>query len=430
MNATVPVDDDLYDNPNQGSEPEPEPSKMENIRTVASKGKPAKVMLITGVLLITVAGAVASGWMSVKKVAPLPAEVSGVTTGSSPTLNTRNNPTLANTAGYQEMVAKMDDRRTEAALQSGGSVQPLAANTASNLIQTKPGVDGAAQAPAPTPVPQYQQVVPTPAPQYQQVVQYQGTPQAADPVHQRMIENAQAYLLSLEAGRAKGLQVFQVSSSEVKPDSTAGANMVAGANPGTGAAGPSAQPTVATSRTLIPAGTIYSARIESAVNTDLNGEFAATLVTGPYTGAQLVGVSKLVGEAASLQFKSLSLPGRGITISISAIALDAVSREAGTATDVDRKLLVKYGLKPLAAGIAAAGKIIGTAGTSINVNGSTVATTTPEITGSTTRDVMLGAAAEQVSQDANAFNTTPTVRVAPGTVVGIFFTADAIYMPK
>ena len=34
---------------------------------------------------------------------------------------------------------------------------------------------------------------------------------------------------------------------------------------------------------------IYAAKLDTGVNTDISGDFIGTIVTGPYTGAKVVG---------------------------------------------------------------------------------------------------------------------------------------------
>jgi len=44
--------------------------------------------------------------------------------------------------------------------------------------------------------------------------------------------------------------------------------------------------------------------------------------------------------------------------------------------------------------------------------------------------VAVGAAAETFSKDVSSMNTDPTVRIAPGTIIGVVFTRDVVYTPR
>ena len=184
------------------------------------------------------------------------------------------------------------------------------------------------------------------------------------------------------------------------------------------------------SKTIIAAGTIGAVKTLTGINTDIGGDFVSELLTGPYAGASIVGSYRRVGTLASLTFKSITIKGMGLTLPIVATGLDATTLDAATATDVDRKLLVKYGVKPLAAGLAALGTAFSLTGTTVNINGSAVTNTQTELSRDAAGGVVLGAAAKQLTNDVDALDTTPTVRVAPHTVLGIMFVSDVIYTPK
>jgi intracellular multiplication protein IcmE len=198
---------------------------------------------------------------------------------------------------------------------------------------------------------------------------------------------------------------------------------VVGASATTAAATP-------TQLTLLGAGAIESARMDTGLNTDIGGDFGATVVTGKYAGAKLVGTYSRKGELAVGQVRLMAFPNQGVSVPVNAVILDPETAEGGTASDVDRKLFVKYGIKPLAAGFAAVADYLKNSGTTVVVDGQTVTSTQPELTNKRAGQIVVGSAAQQVSSDANALDTTPTVRVRRNTIVGVFFTQDVVYTPK
>lgn len=427
---------DLYDAP-QPDAPVPSPSaptRAENISAVARGPKSGKVIAVTIGAVVLVAGLLVVAFTSKKgSSAPLPATISGASVGDAPPLREQATPGLAGSAQYNEMVDQVNQARAAEAARTGASVQPLADSVARTLVESRTPAEqerlnranaeaAAAAAAAGRPVTESVR-------QYPAAGEAQGA-QAYNNGQDPMILNAQKAIDALLMPRERGMQTFDVSAPvRVAQAGAAGATSGSAAGPATTAGGAPVVTTAAASHTLIAAGSLEAARMDSAINTDLQGDFIATLVTGPYAGAKLVGTSQRAGDLASMRFVAMSLTGKGVTVPVSAVALDAASLEAGTATDVDRKLFVKYGVKPLMAGLAAVGQAVLNTGTSVTVDGATVVSTQPTLDGKQTGAIIAGAAAQQLTQDAGALNTTPTVRVAPGTVVGVMFVADVIYTP-
>jgi intracellular multiplication protein IcmE len=436
--------DDLYGDdavpvqqPTNGTQAQP--TKMENISAVAKGSKTGKIMMVTGGAVVIVIALLFVAFSSKKKTVVLPPSVSGVDVGQTPTLRDQGNKDLVDSKQYQTMVDQVNQGRAADATKNGTSVQPLADGTARTLqdFKTPAEVERDAKVKAEQDAAAAAQAAAQAAQAARQAQLQPGGPQAQgvnqDPNYAVMLQNAQAGMSEMLAPRARGMQSFDVSvMPKVVVASTtatqAGAVPAASMQQAGGAAVATATPAAA-SKTLISAGVVGAARMDTGVNTDIAGQFVATLVTGPYAGAKLIGTSTRVGEAASLQFTTMSLVGQGISMPISAVALDAETLEAGNATDVDRKLFVKYGVKPLVSGIAAVGQALLQAGTTVAVDGQTIVTTKPQITRTQAEQIVAGNAAQQLNTDTSALNTTPTVRVAPGTVVGVMFIKDVIYTP-
>jgi hypothetical protein len=274
----------------------------------------------------------------------------------------------------------------------------------------------------------------------------QGYGQPGQPGGAPQQEFTQTQFGQLAAQRIQGLLQSREISGHVTVDvlsmNSAGSrgsgmpNMPSAAQPGngvgasTGAAVPTPSSTAPQAYTLVSAGEIHAALLETAVDTDTSDTVLATLVIpGPLNGAKLVGAVRRQGTVAKIQFSLLSMPGSGISFPINAFALDADTTATGVATEVDRKLFVKYGIKPMAAAIAAVGQAAMRAGTTIvsSAAGTTIAQA--PLSSSQLRNVAAGSLAGQISQDVNMLDTQPTVRVAKGTLMGIAFSQDAVYTP-
>jgi intracellular multiplication protein IcmE len=240
-------------------------------------------------------------------------------------------------------------------------------------------------------------------------------------------------MVQLMSNRTRGTGVYSMVD-QAQGAASGGVQQTAYQQGGAQAGGAGAQAAVAaatpTQYTLIGAGDIQAARVETGVNTDIGGDFGATLLTGKYAGAKLIGSVQRRGETAQMTVRMMSMLEQGVSVPAAAVILDAETAEGGTATEVDRKLFIKYGIKPIAAGFAAVADYLKNSGTTVVVNGETVTSSQPELTNKKAAQIIAGSAAQQVNTDANALDTTPTVRVRRGAIVGVFFTQDVLYTPK
>ena len=447
MNDNIP-EDDLYgeDAPTQrvGNEPgvKAPASKLENVAALGKNPKTSRVILATVGAVVLVGGIAVIGIVSKNRRGPepTPAALSGAAVGDAPTgLADDSSAALANSQQYKDIVAASEQQRSKEALANGQSAQPLAAT-----------VEGALKA-APTPAEQATSAAETErlrlqaeaaerasnvALQQQQAQQASGgaNQQQQDQVYQQMVTNAQNAMAQLMSSRARGTAVYTMVD-QGQGGSSGGLQQTAYQQGGgqAGTAGAQAAPASVmppTQYTLVGAGEILSARIDTGVNTDIGGDFGATLLTGKYAGAKLIGSVQRKGETAQMSVRLMSLPAQGVSVPAAAVILDAETAEGGTATDVDRKLFIKYGVKPVAAGFAAVADYLKNSGTTVVVNGEAVTTSQPELTNKRAAQIIGGSAAQQVNTDANALDTTPTVRVRRGSIVGVFFTQDVLYTPK
>lgn len=458
---TKNVDIDFLDDDVQAQESGPEPkkaSKIDNITTVMTGPKTSKVVIATVGALIFVGGLAAIAIFSKKSNVEMPADLRGANVGSTPALRIDESKNIAQTPEYKAMVSSVEKERAKQALQAGGSTQPLAASTARDLVDFKTPAELEAERQrqlfdSQTRVAEQAAA----ASRTQPAAQYQGNQpqygaQAANANNQQLNERAAQALDSIFT-RPRGMETFTVSTLPKNETNSSGGSS-AGQAPGymnTGLQNGGLQnaglqnaqanqqgaipvntsgSTAAAPKLIIAAGTIGAVKTLTGINTDIGGDFVSELLTGPYAGASVVGSYRRVGNLASLTFKSITIKGMGITLPVVATGLDATTLDAATATDVDRKLLVKYGVKPIAAGLAALGTALASSGTTVNVNGAAVTNTQTELSRDAARGVVVGAAAKQLTNDADALDTTPTVRVAPQTVLGIMFTSDVIYTPK
>jgi len=439
---------DLYDDDDgEGGAPQaaPAPTKMQNVTGLLANPKTKKTVIFTAAA-VAVVGAVAtmaivSGNKTHQETSP-PA-VTGADVGSGPQgLSDAPNPNLARDAQYKSMVAQASAERASEAANSGQSVQPMAVTVETGLHAAPTPAEAAASAAAAAAEHDRQVAAAAVAAQQpQQSVQQPGqagqNAQQPDPQYQRFAENTTK---AIDSVMTYGNRKYAMQSFTLAPSTdtvTGGAVQPAVATTAQGQAGEAKAVAAAATvkavqpMTLIGAGYLGAIRIDTGINTDISTKFGGTLLTGPYAGAHVFGTVVRKGYLADLEVTGIANDKIGLPMTpVTAMVLDSETGEQGTATDVDRKLLVRYGVKPLAAGFAAVADYLKSAGTTVNVSGTTVATTVPPVTGQHLAEIVGGSAAQQVNTDAGALDTTPTVRVARGAITGIYFLADVQFTPK
>lgn len=181
----------------------------------------------------------------------------------------------------------------------------------------------------------------------------------------------------------------------------------------------------------IPPGTIWFGVLINGLDSDHPGPVLAQLVEGPYRGDKMVGHFTRDKSRLAIQFDELTLKdGTPVTIQAFAVKPDK-SLSNGLATSVNHHYLYRYGM------LLGSGFLQGFGGAAV-MNGANV-TMTPYgspmemFSGQNTMaNAMygIGTAAQAMQSVAqNAFNTPPTVKVAPNTPVGVFFTGSDIKVP-
>lgn len=429
---------------NSMNEPQTHPDDLEDEAEVSPEnatpggasdaGKPAlkdnralrnRLVIIGGIVAVVVVVAYGTLMRTRSVSEQIPDEVKGVQELPAPGQAQVGETALASSPLYAGVIKDVNDERLNEAEKEGRSGLPLA-DTLAPMAASQPG-------PAPS-APKQSNQAPINQADYQRWQQQQM--QEAQIRQQQMNEymkSIQAFMKDRrEAWAPTGsseIVVYGEERSTVAAAKPAGAGMMNVADTAPRAASTD-QSQQGAPVTLIPAGTMVSAVTFNRINTDLIAPVVATIVSGKYAGSKLIGLPTRVGEVAKVDFKSISIPGAGTSLPVQAISLDAQTLEAGVATSVDRKLLAKYLLRPLAGAAAAVGEVAKNAGsTTINVSGAT-STTNAELDDRRVRQIMLGAVGEQAAADLSADSLDPTVRVADKTVIGVLFTADVIYTPQ
>lgn len=210
----------------------------------------------------------------------------------------------------------------------------------------------------------------------------------------------------------------------VTRDTTAAAQQAAAAAQQANSGASTATQTTTKAVTLIPSGTVFAAVLDTEVVSDDNGPILASVVSGPYKGAKLLGQARVADEKLAIQFSTLSFLGQ--TVPVSAFAVDQKSSRVGMADDVDTHWFKKYGLVFLSSFVGGYGEAAGTTNQVITDTSTGQVVQQSPLDPSTRAVAALGKAgttlAQQLSQETSKIQTTVTVH--QGSPVGILFVAD------
>ena len=173
------------------------------------------------------------------------------------------------------------------------------------------------------------------------------------------------------------------------------------------------------------------------INTDAPGPAMAQIASGPLSGALIMGGVTRRDTRAVLTFNSLRLPAEmgGAVVPANAVSLDVEDLQLGNATDVDRHLFLRYGVRPVMAALATAAQALasssmGTTTTTVLPNGASITQNgNGRLRGRDLSGVGIGAAASQLQTDINERSLEPTVRVSPNEMIGVLFLEDVLAMP-
>ena len=185
-------------------------------------------------------------------------------------------------------------------------------------------------------------------------------------------------------------------------------------------------------KVLVKTGDVYFAVLDTAINSDEPGPILATVVSGQFKGAKLIGSFTLPSNADKMiiSFNTMSVPGAAKSTSINAYAIDPNTARTALSSSTDHHYLSRYGSLFAATFLEGFGNAFQSAGTTITI-GNSVAVPNTTVSSGVGRSVLenaviglatLGKSWGQVAQQ--QFSRPTTVQVCAGTGLGILFTQD------
>jgi hypothetical protein len=334
---------------------------------------------------------------------------------------------------FRELLEQANDERAQEALARGetfipvpeGQLEPVirsgtadagdAGDAARAQGDQAEGERAARVAPDPEPAPEprviEQRVIPAPGSVASRPSVATTAPQQeTNPYLQGMIQ--QMGSVSLSNSRSTAMYVADEPPASQEGQMAA----VSGDATGTEEASQTAEP-------IIPAGTILYGETLTSSSSDLPGPVLVEVTTGQFKGGRLVGSFQTAESVDRMvvEFTSMTLPD-GVSVPVSAYAVDGVSAETAVASDVNRRYVQRY------APVLAAAFITGYAGSAAQPDQQVVelGDGNSVVTGTTTEKqnlyAGLAAAGEAIGADLiqNA-PKGPEVILRSGWPVGIMF---------
>lgn len=377
----------------------PEKTAKSNLTELLADSKTRTVIILFGLLGVVVIGA---SFM-------IGGAHHGATNEDS-VVQAPTNPNASNvTPQYRKLVNEDNTRRARRAIHSPTAsalpiIPGLSEANANKHASAKP-------VPWPEPVPGQQPRKPAPAPRPQ--------------MNQRAYRNA----LRFFAHQIKTSWNPDIRHAVVLAPAASETQASGGSGKQTGAASAKHAGKARTSAAvLVRAGSMYYGTIDTAVNSDQNGPILATIHEGPLASDRLIGKRTLEHDMLVIKFNTLS-PKTGPSRNITAYAVDIVDAHSfgasGLATSVEHHFFERFVLPGAAAFLRGLGQAVSRTNTTTVVTAGGVASTSGALS---TRDEMRVAAGQVGEQAVNTLQMgaqrRPTVKVAPGTAVGIVFTKD------
>lgn len=179
---------------------------------------------------------------------------------------------------------------------------------------------------------------------------------------------------------------------------------------------------------IIKAGTVFYGVIETAVNSDYaDSPLMATIVSGPYKGAKLLGKIQTVknGQRVLLQFNLMTMDKWPRGKSVDAYAIDPDTARSALATSVNNHYLLRYGTLFASSFLEGMAEAITESGTTVTSDSGVVTSSTDDLSTEQKVLVALGQVGEDASSEmSDLVKTPPTVKVKSGVGVGILFMGD------
>ncbi|MBX9586413.1 MAG: hypothetical protein K2X50_04060 [Gammaproteobacteria bacterium] len=177
--------------------------------------------------------------------------------------------------------------------------------------------------------------------------------------------------------------------------------------------------------TIVKAGTIMYASLDTSVNSDEKSPILATVVSGPLRGARLIGEFALQGDVVIVNFNKINLPQLPASVAFKGVAIDPETARTALAHNVDNHYLLRYGSLFASSFVSGLATAVSSSGSQSSSGAGGLVITRAPLTTFETILTALGAVGTAYSSVMGAnFNTPPTVTIEGGAAIGILLTDD------
>lgn len=177
--------------------------------------------------------------------------------------------------------------------------------------------------------------------------------------------------------------------------------------------------------TVVKAGTVMYASLDTSVNSDEKSPILATVVSGQLKGARLIGEFTLQGDVIVVNFNKINLPQLPTSVAFKGVAIDPETARTALAHNVDNHYLLRYGSLFASSFVSGLATAITSSGSQSSSGAGGLVVTHAPLTTFETILTALGAVGTAYSSVMGAnFNTPPTVTIEGGSAIGILLTDD------
>lgn len=180
--------------------------------------------------------------------------------------------------------------------------------------------------------------------------------------------------------------------------------------------------------TLVNAGAVLYAEAITTATSDLPGPVAAEIVSGEFRGSRLIGEFATADNVQRMviRFSLMALPD-GRSLPIEAFAVDGFSAETAVASDVNRRLLSRYGPILAASFVTGFANSASQVASTVTEIGESASTSTSEPSRDNNIAAGLAQAGGVISNDILRNRPVgPEIRVEAGFPMGILFTQPLV----
>ncbi len=213
----------------------------------------------------------------------------------------------------------------------------------------------------------------------------------------------------------------------VKGDGKEGDNAAGQGGAAGGAVGPDGKPIKKLAGPVIKAGTVMYGVIDSSINSDEKSPVLASIVSGDFKGAKLIGEFTVQNDVVVVKFTKINIPAVTTSLPFEAYAIDPDTARTALAHDVDNHYMLRYGTLFASSFLSGLASAISSSGSQTSSGAGGIVTTHDPLNTSQQIFVALGNVGTQfASQMGAVFTKPPTVTVDAGASIGVLFTTDLV----